>query len=479
MLIGCVELVELRDAGPHQRAAGDGVETRRVGEPGRRSARLQRARLGEVGVMEDVARVPGFRQQATRDRRGPLRLRDVIENRFAITGRLFREDRQPFLAAADDLVNLPLVIPLIRDRKFVARRHLPRAPHDIAVDPRIVDAWRAIVLERVRNLDERLLMASRTEPPQLVLHDRPARRAVEVVEVLDARAGRQAARSQPVVEVRPLQMPAVGGTAEEAGAVQGVAAVLRDQIEADAAGRRLGRHAARLVGCLRDERVVDVVLHGAVAQIRLRRHAVEQDRRVQRRVAVRRHVGLLGLLRAADVRYVQPDARHERTNRLDVSRAGNRVDEVARHDLLSRRVLDVDHRRLARHRHRLLERADPEVGVDRHGGVGGNDDAVALERAEPGQREGDLVGARPQIDDGVPAVAVGHHAARLLDENGTGRFHGDAGQDRSRRVLHEPGDCALRRGDRGQEREQRESGTGACDGDSPHGFLLGYGRTAR
>jgi hypothetical protein len=40
----------------------------------------------------------------------------------------------------------------------------------------------------------------------------------------------------------------------------------------------------------------------------MRRHPVEQDGVVERRVAVRRHVGLLGLLRAADVRDVEPDA---------------------------------------------------------------------------------------------------------------------------------------------------------------------------
>ena len=153
---------------------------------------------------------------------------------------------------------------------------------------------------------------------------------------------------------------------------------------------------------------------------------------MERRVAVRGHVGLLGLLGAADVRDVQADARHKRSDRLDVSRAGNRVDEVARHHLLPRRILDVDHRRLARHRHRFLERADAEVGVERHGRVGGHDDAVALERAEPGQGKDDRIGTRPQVHDRVPAVAVGDDATGFLDEDGAGGFDGDARQNGSR-----------------------------------------------
>ena len=215
MLIRCVELVDLADARAYQRAAGDGVEPRGAAEPCRRSARLPRPRLVHIRVVQDVAGVPDFHQQSVRDRRGPLGLGDVIQDRFAITRRLFREDRQPFLTAPDDLVDLPLVIPLVCDGELVARRRLPGASRHEAVDPGVVDARRAVVLECVRNLHECCLMTDRAEPPQLVLDDGSARRAVEVVEMLDPRAARQPPRLQGVVEIGRLQMPVVGGSSEE------------------------------------------------------------------------------------------------------------------------------------------------------------------------------------------------------------------------------------------------------------------------
>jgi hypothetical protein len=112
-------------------------------------------------------------------------------------------------------VDLPLVIPLVGHGELVARRRLPRAANHIAVDPGIIDSGRAVVLEGVRDLDVRRLVARRAEPPQLVLDQRPAGGAVEIVEVLDARTRWQTARSQSIVEVRRLQVPIVGGAAEK------------------------------------------------------------------------------------------------------------------------------------------------------------------------------------------------------------------------------------------------------------------------
>ena len=85
---------------------------------------------------------------------------------------------------------------------------------------------------------------------------------------------------------------------------------------------------------------------------------------MERRIAVRGHVGLLGLLRAADVWNVQPHARHEGADRLHVARGGNRIHQVARHHLDLRHVLDVDDRRLTAHRHGFLERSDFQFGID-------------------------------------------------------------------------------------------------------------------
>ena len=269
--------------------------------------------------------------------------------------------------------------------------------------------------------------------------------------MLNPRPGLQSPGDQIRREIVGLQMPAVGRAAEEAGPVDGVSAVLRDHVDADAATGRLGRDAAGLIGRFRDERVIDVVLHLAVDQVRLRRHAVEQHGIVQRGVAVRRHVGLLGLLRPAYVGNVQPDAGHQRADGLQVARTGNRVNEIAAHDVHLRRILHVDHGRRARHRHRFLERTDLHLGVDRYRHVGRDVDTFALERVEPGQRERHRVGARADVDDGVAALTVGHHGARLFDEDRAGGFDRHARQHGARRVLHDTGNRALGVDDGGGE----------------------------
>src|SRR5262249_3206760 len=84
------------------------------------------------------------------------------------------------------------------------------------------------------------------------------------------------------------------------------------------------------------------------------------------------------------------------------------------------------------------------------------------------QREDDRIRTRPEVDDRVPAVAVGDDAAALLDENRARRFYGDARQDRSRGIPDDAGDRALRGGDRGQEREYHNGDYDTADGDPPH-----------
>ena len=110
----------------------------------------------------------------------------------------------------------------------------------------------------------------------------------------------------------------------------------------------------------------------------------------------------------------------------------------------------------------LLQRTDPQLGVDRHVGVRRDLDPVALDGAESGEREGDGVGPRPEIDDRVTALTVGHRGADLLDECRTGRFNGDPGHDASRRVGDKPGDGALgcsgrRQNDQPDHTEQDQS----------------------
>ena len=78
-------------------------------------------------------------------------------------------------------------------------------------------------------------------------------------------------------------------------------------------------------------------------------------------------------------------------------------------------------------------------------------DALPPEDAEPGEREGDGVGAGPQVDDVVAALAVARDGADLFDERGAGGFDRHPGQDSAGRVFDDSGDAAgllRRRGDR-------------------------------
>ena len=61
---------------------------------------------------------------------------------------------------------------------------------------------------------------------------------------------------------------------------------------------------------------------------------------------------------------------------------------------------------------------------------------------KPGQREGHGIGAGPQIDDVVAALAVGDDGPDLFDQRRAGGFHRHAGQHRARRVSHDARDAA-------------------------------------
>ena len=69
-------------------------------------------------------------------------------------------------------------------------------------------------------------------------------------------------------------------------------------------------------------------------------------------------------------------------------------------------------------------------------------DTVALDGAEPGQRERDGVGSGRQVDDAVLTGAVGHHRSNFFDERRARRFDGHAGQHGPGCVFHGAGDRA-------------------------------------
>jgi hypothetical protein len=71
--------------------------------------------------------------------------------------------------------------------------------------------------------------------------------------------------------------------------------------------------------------------------------------------------------------------------------------------------------RLAQDRDGFVDVADLEQNVHRRGEIALQDDAGAADRLEAGDREGDVIGARAEIDDALLAGAVGDGAAHALD----------------------------------------------------------------
>ena len=221
-----------------------------------------------------------------------------------------------------------------------------------------------------------------------------------------------------------------------------VPAFLRDHADAHAAGLGLGRDAARLVDHLRHRELVVVVLHRAVAAGAHDELPVDGDRGLPVAHAVDRHVGLLRGGRQPHLRAVHLDARNQLRRRLQVASGGDGVEHLAVEHLGLADRLHVDHRRLTGDGHRLFESADREHGVDRGRESCGQHLLLDQHRRESRQREGDVVGPGAQVDQQVASRAVGEPDAAPLDERGTRRLDGDAGQDAARVVGHHPGELA-------------------------------------
>ena len=89
-------------------------------------------------------------------------------------------------------------------------------------------------------------------------------------------------------------------------------------------------------------------------------------------------------------------------------RPGSRErDEVGRHVLAAAGGREVDDRAGAADGHRLVERADFQRHVDAGGKARVQLEALPHQRIETGELEAELVGAARQVDEAVPALAVG------------------------------------------------------------------------
>ena len=418
-------LVDLRVAHLEQRAAADG----------RRPLGLERVvvRLARVAEAGRLNRLAGGRELAL------LPLEDAVEVRADLVA-LRDLRRQPQQDAADVLLGDR---PLGGRHRRVVGDAADALVGIVAGDPGaalevVLDDFRAHVgaQRRLEGAREELVDrdgASRPEVPQLVLQDRAAERGVDVVDVGDALVRRQPEVLDLLREV--VGLPAlVQREAHVVRSAELVAAVLRDHVQAQAARRDLGVVAGGGHRHLLAQRLVVVVHDQAVAHLRVDDHAVDLHGGVPRGGPVHRHADLLHHLRPADVRPGQPHALREVADGLRVARCRQCIDGVALDDLRPRRALHVHDGRLAGDRDGLFEGADRQRAVDGHRRLRRNLDAFLDEGREAGQRHGDAVGARPQIDDGVAAGAVGDRDARTLDQRRAGGFHGDARQDAARVV---------------------------------------------
>src|SRR5262249_6653474 len=84
----------------------------------------------------------------------------------------------------------------------------------------------------------------RREEPELVLDDRPSKRAAVVVRMPDRNVRAQSTRTQIVIQVATLQLRT--GVRRAQASRELIAAVLLDDVDLDSAPHRLGGHAARL-----------------------------------------------------------------------------------------------------------------------------------------------------------------------------------------------------------------------------------------
>ena len=323
------------------------------------------------------------------------------------------------------VVTRELVVAVVPDRELVVPGALDGEPQVVAVDLAVVDARPPVAVEAVEDDTIAYPAVPGIEEPHAVPDDGAAERSVYLVGPVDAVHGVDALVPEPRAQVGPREVPVHLLVVERAREL--VASFPRDHGDAHAAGGRLRVRAARLHRHLVREGVVQVVLRPAVAAEAVDQHAVDRDAGVVVVEPRGLDVVLIHRARAPDVQR-RLDPRHQRDPRLPTPARGHRVDDVASDHLGALRLLHVDDRGFARHQHRLLESAYSHLHVDRHREVGRQIELVAYDRGESWESERHLVGARAQVDDAVPALAVGDGDAAAFDEHRAAGLHGDPGQ---------------------------------------------------
>ena len=102
---------------------------------------------------------------------------------------------------------------------------------------------------------------------------------------------------------------------------------------------------------------------------------------------------------------------------------GQRIEQLARHDLVLSGGLHIDHRRFAEDGNRLLQLSDAHLGDDVRREVRCELQPFPLDGAESDQGERDGIDAARQVQDLVLAFGVSDDRPQFFDECGTGRFN--------------------------------------------------------
>ena len=415
--------------------------------------RPQRAVLVVAGVpVAEVEREAELGQHPVRHGPRPLRGPDVVVRRVP------RRRRRLEVLAEGVLAEAALPHLVEHGRYLVLRRHLPRQPRVAVRDAVPVEGRGPVAVRAVEHPGVDDVPARRREEPQTVAHHRAADRGVEVVDDVELRHLVDAQAAYPLVDV--VGLPRARRAAPEEAAAVLVAALVRDHVDAQPAGLRLRPLTRGRVRRLGREHRVQVGLVAAVADHRVDHHAVDLDGGVGGVEPAAHHLGLLRAGGAPHVGLVHLDPRNQQRVRPHAAPGRNRLLRLAGQHLDALHLLHVDHRRLARHRDGLLDRADRHHRVEGQGHVGPEDELVAHLGAEAGQGERDRVHARPQVDDVVVAGGVGEDDARAFDEDGAGRFDRHPGEHAAGVVRDRAPDRALRHGDRGRQQQDRRR---ACE----------------
>ena len=265
------------------------------------------------------------------------------------------------------------------DRQLVLRIHLPGQPRHrtsntvvihrlVAIVPTIHTAGDAVDHPVVNDVSAR-----RREEPQPVASNRATDRRVEVVDPVDHRhrVFLDAQVTQSLVPVTGLEVR--GSATGEERPTELVSAFLRNHVHLHPAGLRLGGGASRRIRRLRRHHRVEISLEATIINQRIHHHPVDLDGGVSPIESTAEHGGLLGTRCAANVWLVHLDAGDEQRIRPQAATRRDRFLGLATQHLNALHLLDVDHRRLTRHRDRFLNRPNRERYVDIDRGVGRQD----------------------------------------------------------------------------------------------------------